>query len=210
MASAAEVVGNVERHLRAIYDLDGIDASAALLVGDAELAALSEAGVAGMEQARGEHVFLVEHEGGLEIALYLGDEVQRALVEAPDLQSHCHAVEGVSHVLRLLWAAREGREQRLLDLELQAEVDKAATCLLLDHEAGSRGGDALLRRIFDGASLNAGPVDEVARYRWAHQMGARYARVLQRRLDRSVDEFLRELRRFYRLPYEGRRAVVAA
>jgi hypothetical protein len=211
VSDARGVVDRIQHHLEAIYDLQVQARASAFLVGDAHLDALVEEGAAPAEaRGSGEHV-LVRREGDdLHIALYLGDEVQRALVEGPCLQDHCHATEGVSHVVFLLWCAQEGRTVRPFDLELQAEVDKAATCLLLAHQEGRRRGASLLDRL----SLVEWRVDLDAeareRYRTSHRLGLRYAQRLHVLLERGVGAMLAELRTFYRLPGEDRARRAAA
>lgn len=211
--TAQRAVANIERHLRAIYAIEGESQAPAFLVGDVELArwmaeGLVEASVVGTD----EHVFVEEAEGSAHVALYLSDAVQRALVDAPDLQCHCHAVEGVSHVLRVLWSAERGRSVSRLDLEVQAEVDKAATCLLLDHGTGGGRGAELLRRLFGHATLHDSDSgsESYERYRTAHRLGERYAWRLRALLARSVETMLVELRRFYRLTEVDRRHLLSA
>ena len=156
-----------------------------------------------------EQVLVLPEAGELSVALYLSDAVQRTL--GTGLQSHCHATEGVSHVLLLLWSAARGRPLRMLDLELQAEVDKACTCLLLDRSStGGRGGRALLRRLFDDVRFAAHLDDaERSRYREAHRLASGYAGRLHDLLERGVEDLLAELRGFYRLPAEAKRAHAA-
>ena len=211
--SARGHVAGIQRHLEAIYDLDlhGLRVRD-FLVGDAELERWEEAGVLPTRERRPEEQLLVlPHDDGASVALYLSDRVRRSLVAGPSLQDHCHATEGVSHFVLLAWSAREERPVRPIDLELQAEVDKVGTTLLLLRSEGGGDSGLLLRRMFERASLDEGlTTEERDRYRTAHRLGAGYARRLASLMDRGVDTLLAELRRFYRLPFEGKLARAAA
>ncbi len=206
-------VAGIQRHLEAIYDLDLPDARARdYLVGDAEIDRLVEAGVVEPRSDRPEEQLLVlPDDDGASVALYLSDRVRRALASGPSLQDHCHATEGVSHFVLLAWSAREERPVRPIDLELQAEVDKAGTALLLLRGAGRSDPEQLLRRMFADVQLHPdlGP-EERDRYRTAHRLGAEYARRLARLLDRGVDAVLAELRSFYRLTGDAKLTRAAA
>jgi len=207
--SVAAAVAGVQKHLEAIYAVEAGHDIHRFLVGDAQVNSLVEAGVLN-DGHRGadEQVLLIGSEGGgVELALHLADRVQAGIEGSPSLQDHCHLTEGVSHVLLLLYADQQQRTLRLLDLELQAEVDKAATCLLIARcTPGSAPSDVWLRRLFSGMQLRADLSRiERARYREAHRLGARYARYLAELLGDGVERLLDELRRFYRLPAEGKR-----
>jgi hypothetical protein len=111
----------------------------------------------------------------------------------------CLAVEGVSHFVYLARCAAGERSVSPLELELQAEVDKFACCVLLV------GGHADLRRRLYGDVHYADDLDgdERARYRAANAGANRYAAALERRFVRDertdAPSLLAELRRFYRM-----------
>ena len=46
------------------------------------------------------------------VAVYLSDAVQASLDSGSSLQDHCHAVEGISHFVLLLWSAVHDRSLR--------------------------------------------------------------------------------------------------
>ena len=210
-AGAPGALRGIQRHLESIYAVEvGLDVGD-FLVGDDGLGLLVAAGDA-PPAALGtpEQVLVQEGDAGLSLAVYLADEVQRELVIG-GLQSHCHATEAVSHFMLLVWSARQQRPLRLLDLELQAEVDKASTVLLLDHSLnGGAGAQRLLERVFGAVELLPGlRPDERDRYEAAHRLGRRYGAHLAELLGGGVDRLLTELRRFYRLPAEGKRERAA-
>lgn len=211
MSDAPSALRGIQRHLEAIYAVEaGVDVSDFLVGSDG----LSELVAAGQAPAGAigtpEQVLVQPADGGVSLAVYLADEVQAGLVQG-SLQDHCHATEAVSHVLLLLWTGRQERTVRMLDLELQAEVDKASTVLLLDRTF-NRGAGArrLLERVFGAIELLPGlDAVEQERYRAAHRLGRRYAGHLADLLEDGVDRLLAELRRFYRLPAEGKRERAA-
>jgi hypothetical protein len=114
------------------------------------------------------------------------------------------AVEGVSHFVYLSWRARHDHRVTALELELQAEVDKYVTCLLLGDMDRSA---ALRRRLFEQFSFEPDLDDEErARYRTANSNAQRYSASLERRFVQAgrIADMLGELRRFYRLPLDGK------
>jgi len=206
-SSLAPVEG-IQRHLEAIYSLELPQRAIDFIIGDQEFEDLVRAGRVPTELVDTHEQLLVSpRDGELSVALYLSDEVREKLHSSPSLQAHCHATEGVSHFLMLLWSVRQERPVRLLDLEFQAEVDKASTCLLLDWgTTGGSGAQGLLRRLFSEPRLADHLSDqERDRYLHAHRLAARYARYLAEQLEDGVEPLLAELRRFYRLPMEGKR-----
>lgn len=208
---ARHALRGIQRHLEAIYAVAAGQDVARFLVGSEGLEALVDSGAAPASVlGTPEQVLVTDSEDGVELAVYLADEVQQGLVDGT-LQSHCHATEGVSHFLLLMWSGQQERRIRMLDLELQAEVDKASTVLLLDHTFnGGAGGRELLGRLFGAVELLPGLApEEQERYRAAHRLGRRYAGHLAGLLDGGVDRLLGELRRFYRLPAEGKRERAA-
>jgi hypothetical protein len=163
--------------------------------------------------ATDEQLLIAESDDGVELGLYVDAAVLdrlarrcplRALDEA-NLGDYCTALEGVSHFHYVSWSAGCERSVSLLELELQAEVDKYASALsLLLAQRGGRFPGELFRRLFDGCSLLPHlSGEERARYAEAHHCAARFcdrleARFLRRRRARPL-EMLAELRSFYRL-----------
>jgi hypothetical protein len=93
----------------------------------------------------------------------------------------------------------------LLELELQAEVDKYASALrlMLEQRAGRFPGE-LFERLFERvAFLPTLSADERGRYEEAHRFAARFCRRLEerflRRRQARPEAMLAELRAFYRL-----------
>ena len=121
----------------------------------------------------------------------------------PDqLDDFCKVVEGLSHFTYVVWRAQKDQQMTLLELELQAEVDKYVSTMQLALQ--QRDNDllhGLHDRIFDNFEFREGLDDEqLERYRAASEYAGRFCRRIRRRLLRSGDGVLRELRRFYRMP----------
>ncbi len=170
---------------------------------------------AGRSPRAPEELLVVEEEGGLRLGLFLDDAVMAAAAGAdphhprPRLTARASlaplacAAEGVSHFVYLATRAAAGRAVSLLELEVQAEVDKFALLLLHLWRRGLRRmSPALRRRLFERVRYHAHlGADELARYREANRLGSGYARWLEGRFveDADIDGLLRELRATYRL-----------
>jgi hypothetical protein len=160
-----------------------------------------------------EQLLIADTDDGVALSLYVDAAVLerlarrcplRALEEA-NLQDYCTALEGVSHFHYVTWSAGCVRSVSLLELELQAEVDKYASALsLLLAQREGRFPAELFQRLFTGGSLLP-HLDRVEqeRYAEAHRMAARFCRRLEERFLRRRQArpaaMLAELRSFYRL-----------
>ncbi|MCP5150396.1 MAG: hypothetical protein H6983_17765 [Ectothiorhodospiraceae bacterium] len=152
----------------------------------------------------------------VDIALYLDREVvERLGRDDPNDHLHggnfadlCTALEGVSHFLYLAWNAGHDRGVSLLELEMQAEVDKyVTTAFLFGAQEQGRVPGWLHRRLFEDASFDS-QLDEteLARYRDANRYASRFCSHLESRYLRGTGEpgLMNELRRFYRLPQRAK------
>jgi hypothetical protein len=153
-----------------------------------------------------EQLLVSEDAGELEIALF----VDRAALDNlaandPSRRLGDHnfgdfllAIEGVSHFVYTMACARADRPVSQLELELQAEVDKYVTCLLVSELEASPG---LRRRLFGECAYDGDlDGDELLRYRAANDNAMRYSAYLESTFvgPRRIPEMLAELRRFYR------------
>ena len=160
-----------------------------------------------MQPARAprEQLLLREMDGELGMALFV-DAAAIANLERHDpaarldernFADFCLAVEGVSHFVYVALAAARQRPVSQLELELQAEVDKFATCFLVTGAAAN-----LRRRLFgDVTYADDLDADERERYRTANNEASRYTEALERRFVARAETgaLLAELRRFYRM-----------
>jgi hypothetical protein len=160
-----------------------------------------------------EALLVTEVEGEVALGLWLDGEVREALGRAgPDRQPRllgrarlaglACAAEGVSHFLYVATRAAADRPLSLLELEVQAEVDKFALWVLhLWRRGRRRFSAALRRRLFERVRYRRQlGVEERDRYRTANRIAAGYARWLEARFVAPGDAegFVRELRRTYR------------
>ena len=157
----------------------------------------------------GESLFLCEEEDGLSMSLYLESELLRRLeesdpaasIEVDKLDDLCKVIEGLSHFNYVVWRAARDRAVTLLELELQAEVDKfVSTMQLASEQQDAELMNVLHAKLFDEVRFSDDLNPEQAeRYREANEYAARFCRRLR---DRFLDngDALDELREFFRLP----------
>jgi hypothetical protein len=163
-----------------------------------------------------EHVFIVEGADGVRVGLFIDSEVLSRLaaqnpldaLDEQNLQDFCTALEGVSHFHYLLWSLSRGREVSLLELELQAEVDKYASALtLLTQQRAGEFPRALHAMMFDRVSY-VPQLEQTVRQRYeeANRHAARYCRDLDerflRRRQSRPEAWVSELRRFFRCGHQ--------
>lgn len=163
-----------------------------------------------------EHVFLVQDDDGVRVGVYIDQAVLDRLehhdpmqaLEDGNLPDYCTALEGVSHFHYLIWSLSRSRAVSLLELELQAEVDKYASAVaLLTRQRNGRFPEELHARLFDAVSfLPALDAEERRRYEEANRYAARYCRALEQRFLRArrsrPELWLAELRRFFRCSHQ--------
>jgi hypothetical protein len=112
-------------------------------------------------------------------------------------------MEGVSHFLYLIWNAGHKRGVSLMELEMQAEIDKyVSTAFLFGKQGSGRVPSNLYRWLFDkpvfDSSLDRTTLE---RYRDANYYASKYcARLEKRYLKRTGQSgMFNDLRRLYRL-----------
>jgi hypothetical protein len=200
------VLGDFQTLLADIYQLDVAYDVDDFVITDPAIAQMLDFG----GRSADEKLLISEQDGHAEVSLYLEAGVVERLTEqdpcsrldARNLADFWTALEGVSHFAYYAWNAALEKPVRLLEMELQAEVDKfIATAVLLGRQ-GERLPPALHQWLFDlprfDRQLSA---DELDRYRLANRYAGKYCLKLAPRLaDGTLDEAVRqELMRFYRL-----------
>jgi hypothetical protein len=168
------------------------------------------------DQYSDEQVFIAEGADGVRVGLFIDAQVLKRLAEHDpleslsdhNLQDFCTALEGVSHFHYLIWSLSRGRDVSLLELELQAEVDKYASALtLLTRQRDGEYPRTLHARLFDRVSY-VPKLGEAARHRYeaANRHAARYCRELDERFLRRracrPEAWLSELRKFFRCAHQ--------
>jgi hypothetical protein len=163
-----------------------------------------------------EHVFVVEGSDGIRVGLFIDQPVLDRLerndpmenLDERNLQDFCTALEGVSHFHYLLWSVGRGRGVSLLELELQAEVDKyASAVMLLTRQRRGEFPGSLHALLFDKVQFLPQSEREVQeRYTAANRHAARYCRDLDerylRRRQSRPEAWVQELRRFFRCGHQ--------
>lgn len=204
------MIGRVQEHLEAIYDVRCEHRAQEFLVSPEVAKALGSSGHAPEE-------LLVRQDGEeLEIALYLAPEHLarlRRFQHAPGehvvdraLDSYVHVAEGVSHFMYLARSASLGRKVSLLELEVQAEIDKFASCALSCWRRGAHFAEHLASRLFERVGYRANlAAHERWRYVEANRLSHGFCRGLLRHVAaRRMDRFLSDLRYAYRLGAEAK------
>jgi hypothetical protein len=211
MAPAAALLGDLQALLGALHAIEPAQDVRDYLLTDAALLHALTDGQPGRDIDE-KLIVIDDGSGSLDVALYLGGDVlERLCVRDPrqrlcgtNLADFWTVVEGISHFNYLTWNAARDRPVTLLELEVQAEVDKyAATRALLGYQPGAGLGGALLERLFGETRLaDALTPEERERYRDAAALAARYCRRLEQRYaTRGLPAgMLTELRTFFRLP----------
>jgi len=203
----------LQRGLEQLYRIaTGVD------VGDFMVDAGGRAALAPDRRPR-EQLLVYEAHGEVEIGLFVDPAVVATLVrhdpgaalDDRNFGDLLLAIEGVSHFVLAVWCATRERVVTALELELQAEVDKYITCLLLlapEPDVSA----ALRRRLFHDIDYEPDlAADERDRYRAANDNAQRYAAWLEAEFvaPRRIPEMLDELRRFYRQPLARKLGVIA-
>lgn len=216
-----QLLERMQSLLTRLYDAPvEYDVGAFLFSDRRRLAAVVGEGAEGMSD---EQVLLTHDEDGVRVGVFIDQRVLDRLaardplenLDDENLHDYCTALEGVSHFHYLMWSVARGRAVSLLELELQAEVDKYACALsLMLQQRGGRFPAALHGRLFDAVRFL--PQMDAAvrrRYEEANRHAARYCRALDERFlntRRSRPEaWIAELRRFFRCSGQEKMRLVA-
>ncbi|GMW08175.1 MAG: hypothetical protein AMXMBFR8_29710 [Nevskiales bacterium] len=196
-----------------LADLYGIEVDADVrdfVVTDA--AALRPARAAANARDTAEQLLIGEGDGELCLALYLDPDLLHRLdafdplrcLCACNIEDFCTVLEGVSHFNYVAWNAACDKPVTLLELEMQAEVDKYVSArALLGRQAGGDIGRRLLAHLFGQPAFDpALPAEELRRYHDASRFASAYCASLESRFPAGAPGpgMLRELRAFFRWP----------
>lgn len=172
----------------------------------------------GGSDAADEQVLVAPNDDGAELGVYVDPAVLIRLQACnpfeqlcdSNLADFCTALEGVSHFQYLVWCMEHERSVSLLELELQAEVDKytLALWLLLQQTEGCFP-HGLHTRLFSQISFVNG-LDRCGlhRYQEANRHAAYYCRGNDQRFlrcrQRRIECWMKELRDFYRCSHHAK------
>ncbi|MCH8278961.1 MAG: hypothetical protein IIC12_08545 [Proteobacteria bacterium] len=201
------MLAKLQKQLTDIYQVDrGLDVRDYLIT-DPRLARLL--GQQSLMPNTEESVLLAQDSDGLALSVYLNQELLDRLDEAnpmanlqlEQLNDFWIALEGVSHFNYLVWSASKDRSVTLLELELQAEVDKFVMSLLLVSKQGHIEFARQLHALQFEVSRIKPDLDQeqYERYTAASDYAGRFCHHLRERLIDSNERALSELRQFYRL-----------
>ena len=191
--------GGLEAMYRVETELDVCD----FLVGGTERDACDP------ERTPREQLLIKQSDEELELGLFVDERTlenlalrdPRRRLDEHNLQDFLLAVEGVSHFVYLTFNASRARPVTLLELELQAEVDKYLVSLLVSWNQGGAPLEDLRERLFSRITF-AGDLsrEERDRYQLANSAADGYTASLEARFvrHRAVDDMLNEVRLFYR------------
>lgn len=158
-----------------------------------------------------EKLLVYEDEEGLNLSLYLDENVLSHFdrhdpfeqLDEQNIQEFCLVLEGISHFIYLVWNASHDRSVTLLEMELQAEIDKFIMLTdCLEQQTTAPMQSQLLRLLFESNRYHADlDYEQAKRYRDATAFARRYCQRLKARYPgrRNRNGLLAELRRFYRL-----------
>ena len=210
------ILTRVQELIGGIYDLGvGYDVYDFLVT---DRAHLPEA----VRARRSEEDLIVAEDGDeMAVSLYLAPELLERLARADpmvrlderNVADWWVALEGVSHFLYLAWNAAHDRPVSLLELEMQAEVDKYVASFWLLREQCPRRFPAELRRLlFARTRIDPELAGErAALYRHASGYAERFCRRLEHLLHGphgAQAVVLAELRRFYRYSNARKRSHI--
>jgi hypothetical protein len=160
-----------------------------------------------------EQLILAPEPDSVGVSLYLDPALLERLraanplvrLDEANVADYWTALEGVSHFLYFAWNTGHDKPVTLLELELQAEIDKyVASYLLLKRQFPDRFPSELLRLLFERTRIDPQLANgREGLYRAASRHAEKFCRHLAESLRNSRREFehdvLAELRRFYRL-----------
>ncbi|HET9865303.1 MAG TPA: hypothetical protein VFP37_17815 [Steroidobacteraceae bacterium] len=204
---SAATLASLQGALAEIYDLPATPDVAQFLMTDR--AAMRRLDAA---RASDEQLLLAEEDDALSLALYIDAQVLERLARRDpfdaltehNLADYLTVAEGVSHFVYVAWNAGFDKPVTLLELELQAEVDKYVLgAWLLRAQGAGRFPRELHRALFERARVDPLAAAERARlYHTASSYAGRFCRRVAAGLARgtrgATRELMAELRRFYR------------
>jgi hypothetical protein len=158
-----------------------------------------------------EKLLIAEDADEASVSLYLEQGLMDRLrennpasrLDSDNLEDFWTALEGVSHFMYYAWNAGADKSVTLLEMELQAEIDKFIATTLLLQQQGSDAPAGLHHWLFGLARFDERlSDDELTRYQDANLYAAKYCLKIAPRLSgwSAASELNKELREFYRLP----------
>jgi len=201
----SDTLASLQGALTEIYDLPATPDVRDFLMTD-------RAGLGAETRASDEQLIVAEEGDTLSMALYIDAAVLGRLARddpfsgltQDNLADYLTVAEGVSHFVYVAWNTGFDKPVTLLELELQAQVDKYVLCAWLLREQGAgRFPRELHRALFERARVDpVAAAGRVGLYLTASNYAARFCRrvaaLLERKRHGVARDLMAELRRFYR------------
>ena len=201
------MLSQLQQQLTDIYCVDGGHDVRDYLITDPTLAKVL--GQDALLTNTDETLLVSQDEDGLAVSLYLDADMLKRLetdcpmehLRAESLDDLWKVLEGISHFNCVAWKASQDRTVTLFELELQGEIDKfVSTMLLAMQQSDSDLASRLHGWLFDDVSFHEELDEEqLQRYRSANDYASRYCLGLRQQLIDNDQLAMAELRRFYRL-----------
>jgi len=161
-----------------------------------------------------EMLLIRENDGYLEIGLFIDPSILTA-IESDEPLNHLDelacAIEGTSHFLYFMERAQRGIPLSMLELELQAEVDKFLMIHLTAEKNEGGTSPQLFQKLFQDFSLTKElSPEEVERYTTANYFAAKYCAFLRDRFFNPLKmcELTSKAREFFSLNLEGKLSLL--
>jgi len=157
-----------------------------------------------------EKLLLSQNSESIELSLYLDQDLVDRLEKDDPIQAlhndNIHdfwtALEGISHFLYLVYNAEYEREISLLELELQAEVDKyILAAFLFDKQQNRLPPPSLHYHLYRNCRFDSRlQKEELYRYQTANRLASKFSAFISKCMaNRQLDhDVINTLRRFYR------------
>lgn len=211
---AAMRLNVLQQMLEGLYHVEVEHAVEDFVITDADVARRLDQSLSPRENRE---KLLVSQDGDeVQLALYLDGDILDALAEdcpldelhRDNFEEFLLALEGVSHFLYMSWNASRDRGVTLLELEMQAEVDKyVLASALFSRQRKSGSCERVWRCLFDSPVFDETLDGEArARYEDASHYAGRFCFKLENSYlkQRREAEMVAELRKFYRLTQTGK------
>ena len=201
------MLNELQRRLASIYRLDGTPDISDFLIDDGDVEALAP--MPARFGSLAEKVLIHEDDEDVSVGVYVADDVLQRLGKANPLEDLSDSalgdlwlvIEGISHFNYIAFNAARDNPVSLMELELQAEIDKYVATLELAIEQGYGDCAVGLRERLFGAARFDEALDAVERERYerANHYASRFCNALS--LYRGAEHYrhLARLRDFYRL-----------
>ncbi len=212
-----ELIGILQDHVEKLYELKRICDVNDFIITDPKIAKYLDTSV--NPRSNIEKLLIQQDGNNLDISLYIDESLLSTLkrhnpiisLDLSNISAFLCVLEGVSHFVYLTWHANYDQPVSLFELELQAEVDKFVTCvLLLKYQNIENAYDQLYQQIFLDVNFDSSlTAEELLRYQNANYYAALYCQKIKSLFRRFYKRsFLNELRRFYRMNHWSKPAYI--